>query len=85
MMTFAEFTNMSLSEGARIKPSRSRSVALLLAIRIHRLRDRLKRSNDVGKKLDIAADLITTIAYLNLLMIATDADDPNLLQRAKPK
>jgi|TARA_Y100000031_G_scaffold13059_1_gene13890 hypothetical protein len=57
--------------------------ALGLAARAHQHRNRVKGATDTNTKLDALSDLVTTIAHLTTLSIATDLNDRSLLKGKK--
>ena len=85
MKTFSDFIDADddqINEAA-LKPSTARSFALMLTARMIEHRKRVKAATDIGEKIDHLSDLISDAAYMSLLSIAVDQNDPNLLRKIR--
>lgn len=66
---------------AAIKPQTARIFAFALLSRVLSHRQAVKNASDTEAKLDALSDLVADVAYVALLQIATDQNDPNLLRK----
>jgi hypothetical protein len=84
MKTFSEFTNANreINEIA-LKPSTARSFALVLTARMVEHRKRVKSATDANEKIDHLSDLVSDAAYMSLLSIAVDQNDPSLMRKIR--
>lgn len=84
MRSFRSFTDdpalQELDEIA-IKPQTARIFAFSLLSRALSHRQAVKNESDPAAKLDALADLVADVAYVALLQIATDQNDPSILRK----
>ena len=89
MLTLTEWMELTGNE-IQLDESLSRKgwvkgAAVLLTSRAHAHRNRVKNATNTNAKLDALADLMTTVAHLNTLSIATDLNDKTLLKGTRRK
>ena len=82
MKTFSEFTEREINEIA-LKPSTARAIALMVTARMIEHRKWVKSATDTNEKIDHLSDLVSDAAYMSLLSIAVDQNDPNLLRKIR--
>ena len=82
MKTFSEFTEREINEIA-LKPSTARAIALMVTARMIEHRKRVKAATDTNEKIDHLSDLVSDAAYMSLLSIAVDQNDPNLIRKIR--
>jgi hypothetical protein len=84
MKTFSEFidTDREINEIA-LKPSTARAIALMVTARMIEHRKWVKSATDTNEKIDHLTDLVSDAAYMSLLSIAVDQNDPNLLRKIR--
>tara|TARA_R110002074_G_scaffold361031_1_gene534021 strand:- start:85 stop:417 length:333 start_codon:yes stop_codon:yes gene_type:complete len=68
-----------------IKPNTARIIAITLISRLHTIRNKIKSEKNISNKINNLTDLIAQVAYLEMLSIATDQNDPNLLRKIPKK
>ena len=84
MLTFNEWTNATGNQ-IQIDENLSRKgwvkvAALSLTTRAHQHRSSVRNATNINAKVDALADLMTTVAHLQTLSIATDLNDRTLLK-----
>jgi hypothetical protein len=84
MLTFSEWTKATGNQ-LQITESLSRKgwvkvAALALTTRAHQHRSSVRNATNINMKVDALADLMTTVAHLQTLSIATDLNDRTLLK-----
>ena len=89
MLTLTEWMEVTDNE-IQLDESLSRKgwvkgAAVFLTTRAHAHRNKVKNATNTNAKLDALADLMTTIAHLNTLSIATDLNDKTLLKGTRRK
>lgn len=66
-----------------IKPQTARVLSYALLSRVLSSKSRIESERDVSKKIDLLAELQTNNAYLAILQIAIDQNDPTLLRKIR--
>jgi hypothetical protein len=84
MKTFSEFTDTDreINEAA-LKPTTARTIALMLTARMIEHRKRVRGATDTSEKIVHLSDQVSDAAYMSLLSIAVDQNDPNLLRKIR--
>jgi hypothetical protein len=85
MKTFSEFLDVDEDQINEIalRPSTSRAFALMLTARMLQHRKNVRNATDLNDKLDHLSDLVSDAAYMSLLSIAVDQNDPSLMRKIR--
>lgn len=66
-----------------IKPNTARLFAIALISNVLKTRDKVQQKDDIDSKINELSVLMTQVAYMLLLTIATDQNDPTLLRKIR--
>lgn len=66
-----------------IKPQTARVLAYALLAQVLSRQNEIQRETDINKKLNLIADQNRYNAYLSILQIAIDSNDPQLLRKIR--
>ena len=66
-----------------IKPNTARLFAIALISNVLKTRDKVQQSDKIESKINELSVLMTQVAYMLLLTIATDQNDPTLLRKIR--